>query len=66
MVNLLMERFADDAVFRNIAELTEANLRRSGVECLEDDQTVVFVDVSNYTSCPGRAAIRWPPGKPSC
>lgn len=49
LVELLMERFADDAVFRNIAELTELNLRRSGVECLEDDETVVFVDVSNYT-----------------
>ncbi|MGD2044307.1 MAG: adenylate/guanylate cyclase domain-containing protein [Acidimicrobiia bacterium] len=49
LVGLLMERFADDAVFRNIAELTELNLRRSGVECLEDDETVVFVDVSNYT-----------------
>lgn len=50
LVGLLMERFADDAVFRNIAELTELNLRRSGVECGEDDQTVVFVDVSNYTT----------------
>jgi adenylate cyclase len=49
LVNLLMGRFADDAVFSNIAELTEVTLRRSGVECLEDDQTVVFVDVSNYT-----------------
>lgn len=49
LVGLLIERFADDAVFRNIAELTELNLRRSGVDCLEDDQTVVFVDVSNYT-----------------
>lgn len=49
LVGLLIERFADDAVFRNIAELTELNLRRSGVECLEDDQSVVFVDVSNYT-----------------
>lgn len=49
LVALLMGRFADDAVFRNIAELTELTLRRSGVECLDDDQTVVFVDVSNYT-----------------
>ena len=49
LVGLLMERFADEAVFRNIADLTELTLRRSGVECLEDDQTVVFVDVSNYT-----------------
>jgi hypothetical protein len=49
LVGLLMERFADDAVFRNIAELTELTLKRSGVEYLEDDETVVFVDVSNYT-----------------
>lgn len=49
LVGLLMERFADEAVFRNIAELTELTLRRSGVECLDEDETVVFVDVSNYT-----------------
>lgn len=49
LVGLLMERFADDAVFRNIADLTESALRRSGIECLEDDETVVFVDVSDYT-----------------
>jgi adenylate cyclase len=49
LVDVLMERFADDAVFRNIAELTESNLRHIGVQYPEDDQAVVFVDVSNYT-----------------
>lgn len=58
LVGLLMERFADDAVFRNIAELTELSLHRSGVECLEDDETVVFVDVSNYTRLSREAGDR--------
>jgi adenylate cyclase len=49
MVGLLLNRFADDGVFRNIADLTELTLRRGQVEAPKGDQAIVFIDVSNYT-----------------
>ncbi len=47
---LLVERFVDDAVFTNLVELTEQALAASGVQAPAPRETVVFIDVSNYTS----------------
>lgn len=47
---LLLERFVDDAVFTNLVELTEQALAEGGIRTPALRDTVVFVDVSNYTS----------------
>jgi class 3 adenylate cyclase len=49
LARLLMERFVDEAVFRNLVQLTEFALSEVGLDTLESRQTVIFVDVSNYT-----------------
>jgi class 3 adenylate cyclase len=49
LARLLIERFVDDAVFRNLVQLTESALSEVGLDTLESRQTVVFVDVSDYT-----------------
>jgi adenylate cyclase len=46
---LLVERSADEAIFKNIVQLTERALREGGVSAPSDGQSVVFVDVSGYT-----------------
>lgn len=48
LIFLLLERFANDAVFRNIVELTEMGLRRGHVRSSHDEQAVAFIDVSDY------------------
>jgi len=47
---LLLERFVDEAVFTNLVELTEQALVAGGVQPPALRDTVVFIDVSNYTS----------------
>lgn len=49
LVSLLVERHVDAEVFKNIVELTELSLGRSGIGSLHDDQAVAFVDISSYT-----------------
>lgn len=46
---LLAERFVDEAVFRNLVQLTEVTLSAVGLETPGDQQTIVFLDVSDYT-----------------
>jgi adenylate cyclase len=49
VVGLLMDRLVDDAIFRNLVELTEMALSDVGIHPTRLDQTIVFVDISNYT-----------------
>ncbi len=49
LVALLLERFADEAIFTNLVQLTELALTEGGVGTPHDGQSVVFVDVSSYT-----------------
>lgn len=46
---VMMERFVDDAIFRNLVQLTEAALDAGGVGSPMSLETMVFVDVSDYT-----------------
>ncbi len=46
---LMMDRVVDDAIHRNLVDLTESALLAAGVHPEEDEQTIVFLDVSNYT-----------------
>ena len=46
---LLMERFVDDAIFRNLVQFTESALVAGGIDAPSQQQTVVFIDVSDYT-----------------
>ncbi len=49
LIALLLERLVDDAVFKNVVQLTEVALHEGGISGLADGQSVVFVDVSGYT-----------------
>ncbi len=49
LIRLLMDRFVDDAIFRNLVSLTELALEESGVGPTRSDEAVVFVDMSGYT-----------------
>lgn len=49
LTGLLMDRFVDDAIFRNLVQFSEATLSAAGVDTSESSQTVVFIDVSDYT-----------------
>ncbi len=49
LTRLLMDRFVDEAIFRNLVQFTEAALSSVGLDASESEQTVVFVDVSDYT-----------------
>lgn len=46
---MLMDRFVDEAIHRNLVDLTEQALSAAGVHPAEHEQTIVFLDVSNYT-----------------
>lgn len=48
--SLLLDRFVDDAVFANLVALTEQALVAGGVLAPAPRDTVVFVDVSDYTT----------------
>lgn len=49
VTGMLMDRFVDDAVHKNLVELTEQALSAAGLHPVEHEQTIVFLDVSNYT-----------------
>jgi adenylate cyclase len=49
LTGLLMDRLVDDAIFRNLVDLTERALSDAGIHPTEQDQTMAFIDVSNYT-----------------
>lgn len=46
---LLVERYVDEAVFRNLVQFTELTLSAVGLDTSGDQQTVLFLDVSDYT-----------------
>lgn len=46
---LLLERFVDDAIFKNLVQLTESVLVAGGIDAPSQQETVVFIDVSDYT-----------------
>jgi len=50
LIELLLARFVDDAIFTNLVELTELALAKGGIDSSGRPESVVFVDVSNYTS----------------
>lgn len=49
LVAVLLERFVDEAVFRNLVQLTEAALAEGNIETPTTEQSMVFVDISGYT-----------------
>lgn len=49
ITGLLMDRFVDDAIFGNLVELTERALSDVGIHPTEQQQTIAFIDISNYT-----------------
>jgi adenylate cyclase len=49
VTGLLMDRLVDDAIFRNLVELTEHSLSDVGIHPDEQQQTIVFIDISDYT-----------------
>jgi adenylate cyclase len=49
ITGLLMDRLVDDAIFRNLVELTEQALSDVGIHPTGDQQTIVFIDISDYT-----------------
>lgn len=49
ITGLLMDRLVDDAIFRNLVELTEEALSDVGIHPTRREQTIVFVDISDYT-----------------
>lgn len=49
LTGMLMDRFVEGAIQRNLVEMTEQVLTAAGVHRTEQEQTIVFLDVSNYT-----------------
>jgi adenylate cyclase len=49
VTGLLMDRLVDDAIFRNLVELTEQALSDVGIHPTGHQQTIVFIDISDYT-----------------
>jgi adenylate cyclase len=49
LTGLLMDRLVDDAIFTNLVQLTEFALTRGDLLQPQRDETVVFIDVSEYT-----------------
>lgn len=50
VTGLLMDRLVDDAIFRNLVELTEQALSDVGIHpSVGKDQTIVFIDISEFT-----------------
>ncbi len=49
LVAVLMERFVNDAVFRNLVQLTELALAEGNISGPQAGQSIVFVDISSYT-----------------
>jgi class 3 adenylate cyclase len=49
VTGLLMDRLVDDAIFRNLVELTERTLSEVGIHPTGQQQTVAFIDISDYT-----------------
>lgn len=49
VTGLLMDRLVDDAIFRNLVELTEQALSDVGIHPTGQEETIAFIDISNYT-----------------
>lgn len=50
VTGLLMDRLVDDAIFRNLVELTEEALSDVGIHpTTGQEETIVFIDISEYT-----------------
>lgn len=49
LTGLLIERFVDDAIFKNLVQLTELALAEGGVFGPDQGEAIVFVDVSDFT-----------------
>jgi adenylate cyclase len=49
VTGLLMDRFVDDAIFANLVVLTERALSDVGIHPTGEQQTIVFIDISDYT-----------------
>lgn len=49
LTELLLRRFVHDAVFKNIVQLTEMALAAGQVPQPSDEQSIAFVDISEYT-----------------
>jgi adenylate cyclase len=49
VTGLLMDRLVDDAIFRNLVDLTERALSDVGIHPTGRQQTIAFIDISDYT-----------------